>query len=99
MKFIINGFKYETGNMEEIAKVKKWYRTTNALVSTIYGGNDVGYDYICTLWKSKKGNWLLTHEEYYTNKGEAIDETEAKQLLMKYAPYKYEELFEKIPEA
>lgn len=99
MKFIINGLKYETDNMEEIANVKKWYRTSSAIIKAIYGNNDVGHDYICTLWRSKKGNWLLTHEEDYTKKGEAIDEDEAKQLLMKYAPDKYEELFEEIPEA
>jgi hypothetical protein len=51
------------------------------------------------LWKSKKGKWLLTHGVDYTNKGEAIEEDEAKQLLMQYAPDKYEELFEEIPEA
>lgn len=99
MRFIINGLKYETDNMEEIATVKKWYRITNALVNAIYGGQDVGHDYICTLWKSKNGNWLLTHEDDYINKGEAIEEDEAKQLLMQYAPDKYEELFEEIPEA
>ena len=99
MRFIINGLKYETDNMAEIANVKKWYRSTNALLNAIYGGNDIGHEYICTLWKSKKGNWLLTHEADYTNKGEAIEEDEAKQLLMKYAPDKYEELFEEIPEA
>ena len=99
MRFIINGLKYETDKMEEIATVKKWYRITNALVNAIYGGKDVGHDYICTLWKSKKGKWLLTHEADYMNKGEAIEEDEAKRLLMQYAPDKYEELFEEIPEA
>lgn len=99
MKFIINGLKYETDKMEEIAKVKKWYRIINAFVSAFYGGNDVGNYYTCTLWKSKKGNWLLTHEENYTNKGEAIDEDEAKRLLMTYASAKYEELFGEIPDA
>ena len=49
--------------------------------------------------RSKKGNWLLTHECDYTAIGEAISENEAKELLLKYAPDEYEELFEKIPEA
>lgn len=31
--------------------------------------------------------------------GEAIEEDEAKRLLMQYAPDKYEELFGEIPEA
>ena len=98
MRFIINGLKYETDKMEEIATVKKWYRSTNAFVNAICG-KDSGQVYICTLWKSKKGKWLLTHEADYTKKGEAIEEDEAKQLLMQYAPDKYEELFEEIPEA
>lgn len=41
----------------------------------------------------------MTHEADYRNKGEAIEEDEAKRLLMQYAPDKYEELFEEIPEA
>lgn len=56
MRFIINGLKYETDKMEEIATVKKWYRSTNALVNAVFGGIDVGNDYICTLWKSKREN-------------------------------------------
>lgn len=99
MTFIINGMKYETDKMEEIANVAKWYPTTNALTRAIYGNQNVGHDYECTLWKSKKGRWLLTHVEDYRNKGEAIEEDEAKDLLMKQRPEKYEELFEEIPEA
>lgn len=50
--------------------------------------------------KGNKGNWLLTHEEdYHENYGEAIEEEEAKELLMKYATGKYEEMFGKLPEA
>ena len=42
----------------------------------------------------------MTHEtDYYRNKGEAIDEEEAKTLLSHYALDKYEELFGEIPEA
>ena len=56
--------------------------------------------YSYQLWKSKKGNWLLTHEIDYGEKvGQAIKEDEAKELLMEYAIDKYEELFGKIPEA
>jgi len=97
MRFIINGMKYDTDKMEKIANVKKWYATSNALLRTIYG--DVGNEFICELWKSSKGNWLLTHDQDYVSKGEAIEEEEAKKLLMKYAPDKYEELFEEIPDA
>lgn len=98
MRFIINGMKYDTDKMEKIANVKKWYGTRNALLSHLYG-DYIGIDYTCELWKSSKGNWLLTHEQDYSSKGEAIEEEEAKKLLMKYAPDKYEELFEEIPDA
>lgn len=97
MRFIINGMNYDTDKMEQIAKVKKWYATSNALLRGIYG--DIGGEYICELWKSQKGNWLLTHEQDYSSRGEAIEEEEAKKLLMRYAPNKYEELFEEIPDA
>lgn len=97
MRFIINGMQYNTDKMEQIAKVKKWYATSNAFLRAIYG--DVGNEFICELWKSSKGNWLLTHDQEYVSKGEAIEEEEAKKLLMKYAPDKYEELFEEIPDA
>lgn len=97
MRFIINGMKYDTEKMEKIANVKKWYETRNALLRGIYG--DIGNEYICELWKSSKGNWLLTHDQDYSSKGEAIEEEEAKKLLMRYNPNKYEELFEEIPDA
>ena len=98
MRFIINGMNYDTDKMEQIAKVKKWYATSNVFIRLAYGG-DIGSEYICRLWKSSKGNWLLTHEQDYSSRGEAIEEEEAKNLLMRYAPDKYEELFEEIPDA
>lgn len=97
MIFIINGMKYDTDKMEKIANVKKWYATNNMIIRAIYGG--VGDVFVCELWKSSKGNWLLTHEQDYTSIGEAIEEEEAKNLLMKYDSDKYEELFEEIPDA
>ncbi len=97
MRFIINGMKYDTDKMEKIANVKKWYATSNMILREICG--DVGEVFTCELWKSSKGNWLLTHEQDYTSIGEAIEKEEAKKLLMKYDPDKYEELFEEIPDA
>lgn len=101
MRFVINGMKYNTDNMEEVAEVRKWYRVDNGITNLMYPDKEVGMVRQCTLWKSRKGNWLLTHKEDYYQKdyGEAIEEEEAKELLMKYAPDKYEELFEEIPEA
>ena len=100
MRFIINGLKYETDNMEKVAEVRKWYRVNDLITNLMYPGKELGRVRQCTLWKSRKGNWLLTHEEdYYENYGEAIGEEEAKELLMKYATGKYEEMFGELPEA
>lgn len=100
MKFVIQGLKYDTDKMKKIANVKKWYKTNSLLVKAIYGNEEVGTTYDCELWRSEKGNWLLTHtEDYNTKVGHAITEEEAKSLLMRYAPDIYETEFEKIPEA
>lgn len=99
MIFIIKNMKYDTGKMEKVADVKKRYRVDNIFSRALYGEQEVRRYYECALWKSKKGNWLLTHEYDYKEMGEAISESEAKELLLRYAPDKYEELFEEIPEA
>ena len=98
MIFVIKGMKYDTDKMEKVADVKKWYRVDNILSRALYR-EEVGRYYKCELWKSKKGNWLVTTEYDYKTFGEAISESEAKGLMMVYAPDKYEELFEEIPEA
>lgn len=100
MRFVINGLKYDTENMEKVANVKKWYESRSQLIKAIYNNAKVGTTHDCELWKNKKGNWLLTHtEDYATKVGEAITEEEAKSLLMRYAPDDYEKRFEEIPEA
>ena len=86
--------------MKKIANLKKWDETNSPLVKAIYGNREAGTTYNCELWRSEKGNWLLTHtEDYNTKVGHAITEEEAKSLLMRYAPDIYETEFEKIPEA
>lgn len=99
MIFIIENKKYDTEKMEKIANVKKWYRISNFLTETYCKGQEVGRTYECELWRSKKGNWLLTHISDYVNVGEAITEKEAKSLLMSYDYKKYEELYNEIEEA
>ena len=77
MKFVIQGLKYDTDKMKKIANVKKWYETNSPLVKAIYGNRKVGTTYDCELWRSEKGNWLLTHTEDYNKKvGHAITEEE-----------------------
>lgn len=68
MQFVINGLKYDTEKMEKVADVKKWYQVDNIFTRAAYPGKEVGRMYDCELWKSAKGNWLLTHEEDYTKK-------------------------------
>ena len=100
MKFVINGMKYDTDKMERVATVKKWYKNDSALIQIMFPEQEVGRTYSCELWKSEKGNWLLTHEmDYSKSMGEAITEEKAKELLMRYATPIYEEMFGELPEA
>ena len=99
MKFIINDLKYDTDKMEKIVEVKKWYPINNALIKAIYNGLNIGTEYTCELWKSKKGNYLLTHREDCSNIGEAISEEEAMKLMRKYDLTKFEEMYGEIEEA
>lgn len=100
MQFVIGGMKYNTDNMERIAEVKKWYKVDNFFTRAAYPDKEMGRNYDCVLWKSQKGNWLLTHEEDYCVKvGQAITEEEAKGLLMRYATETYETMFGELPEA
>lgn len=100
MQFAIKGMKYNTDNMENVAKVKKWYQIDNIWTRAAYPGKEVGRVYECELWKSEKGNWLLTHEVDYSKvMGEAITEEEARELLMRFATPIYESLFGELPEA
>lgn len=94
MRFVINDLKYDTDKMEKISdKVKKSYKCDSIFLS------DYTYVFHCTLWRSKKGRWLLTHDSSGISRGEAIDEIEAKTLLKKYDLEAYEKLFEPLEEA
>lgn len=100
MVFVIQGMKYDTEKMRKVATVKKWYREDTFLNRAMFPGQEVGRTHECELWKSEKGNWLLTHEEDFQAKyGEAVGEEEAKELLMKYATTVYERMFGELPEA
>lgn len=65
----------------------------------MYKELEVGTEYNCELWKSKKGNYLLTHDQDYSHKGEAISEEEAMKLMKQYNLTKYEEMFGEIEES
>lgn len=100
MQFVIRGMRYNTEKMQKVATVKKWYREDTFLNRAMFPGQEVGRTHECELWKSPKGNWLLTHEmDYSKSMGEAITEEEAKELLMRYATPIYEKIFGELPEA
>ena len=94
MIFIIDKLKYDTDKMELISE-KCEYIYTLTLTNTEMRsyGQDV------KLWKSKKGNWLLTYRAYYVSKGVKLLEEEVKKLLLKYDLEKYELLFGELEEA
>ena len=82
MEFVIKGMKYNTEKMEKVAEVRKRYRVDTFLTRSMYPGKEVGRTYPCELWKSAKGNWLLTHEKDYSTKyGEDMQRTFTKKCL------------------
>lgn len=96
MIFVIDNLKYDTDKMELISdKCAYIYNWTFTLLNTEMSryGKDV------KLWKSKKGNWLLTYRTDYFSKGVKLREEEVKKLLLKYDLQKYEELFGELEEA
>lgn len=99
MIFVLNDKKYDTEKMEKIADVKKWFICKSFMLINKFGQRGGRY-YDCKLWRSKKGNWLVTAkmEGGYTH-GEAIDEQEARDLLKRYDLEKYEEIFGELEEA
>lgn len=97
-RFVINNKLYDTSKMDKIGSVKKWYPYQGFLLKKLYGDN-VGRDYECELYCSKKGNWLLIHEECGVIVGEAISENEAKNLLLHHNYNAYLERFEALEEA
>ena len=96
MVFVIDNLKYDTDKMELISEkceyIYTWSFTLTDTRMRSYG-KDV------KLWKSKKGNWLLTYRTDYDSKGVKLLEEEVKKLLLEYDLQKYEELFGELEEA
>ena len=95
MVFVINKLKYDTDKMVLVSEKCSYAYDACFLNSKIkYVGNNV------KLWKSAKGNWLLTYEDSVENKyGKAMDKNEVEELLLKYDLEKYEEIFGELEEA
>lgn len=96
MIFVINNLKYDTNKMELISdKCEYTYTWSFSFMNKTLRsyGKDV------QLWKSKKGNWLLTYRTDYVSEGVKLSDEYVKKLLMKYDLPKYEELFGELEEA
>lgn len=98
-RFIINKKVYDTEKMTLIGRVEKWYEFKGWLQQQIFG-KEAGRMHDCDLYRSNKSNYLLVHEtDVYSIVGEAITETEAKDLLMRYDYDNYTKLFGELEEA
>lgn len=94
MVFIINKLKYDTSKMMFVTdKCEYSYKHTNIIGTLNYMGRNV------KLYRSKKGNWLLTYETDYENRGVALTEEEAEKILLKYDYESYEKIFGELEEA
>ena len=96
MVFVIDNLKYDTDKMELISDKCKY---TYTWVLSLTGTEMSSYGKDVKLWKSKKGNWLLTYHTDYDSRGVKILEKDVKKLLMKYDLSKYEEVFGELEEA
>lgn len=98
-RFIIREKVYDTDKMKLIGHVKKWYEFQGWLRKQVFG-DGIGRMNDCELYRSDKGNYLLVHEnDCGSTTGEAIEEAEAKGLLMHYDYDSYAELFGELEEA
>lgn len=97
MIFVIDKLKYDTDKMKLVSEKCK-YTYTWRLILTNTEMSDYGED--VKLWKSKKGNWLLTYRtDYGSTRGVKLLEKDVKKLLLDYDLSKYEELFGELEEA
>ena len=95
MVFVINKLKYDTDKMTLVSEKCLYAYDTYFLYSK---SKNLGKN--VKLWKSAKGNWLLTYEDSYNDEnGKAMSEEEAANLLLKYDLEKYEEIFGELEEA
>ncbi len=85
--------------MKLIGHVKKWYAFQDWINKRVFG-DGAGCTNDCELYRSDKGNYLLVRENDPGKiKGEAIEEAEAKDLLMHYDYDSYAKLFGELEEA
>lgn len=94
MIFVINKLKYNTSKMDVISdKCEYSYRYISIIGTLNCRGKNV------KLYKSNKGNWLLTYETDCDTCGVALTKKEAAELLLKYDYKAYEKIFGELEEA
>lgn len=94
MIFVINNLKYDTDKMELVSEKCKYLYSNTGIPRIMYHGKNV------KLWRSNKGNWLITYGKDYTrNYADALSEKEAKTYLISYDIAAYEKIFGEIEEA
>ena len=96
MIFVIDKLKYDTDKMELISEKCKY---TYTWIFTLTKTEMRNYEKDVKLWKSKKGNWLLTYNTDYSTRAMKFSVEQAKEILMNYDLSKYEELFGELEEA
>ena len=97
MIFVTDNLKYDTDKMELISEKCEY---TYTWIFTLTNTEMRSYGKDVKLWKSKKGNWLLTYRtDYDDSRGVKLLEEEVKKLLRKYDLQKYEELCGELEEA
>lgn len=96
MIFIIDNLKYDTDKMEIISR-----KCRVQYPSDLYGDFVNQYGRETILWKSKKGNWLVTYKKGSSSTvyAEALTVWQAKNLLLQYDIETYEKIFGEIEEA
>lgn len=96
MIFVINNLKYDTDKMEIVSR-----ECRISYPSDLYGTFIKKYAIETILWKSNKGNWLITYKDWSNNTvyAEALTSTQAMSLLAQYDLETYEKIFGEIEEA
>lgn len=97
-RFVLENKVYDTEKMKLVGNVRKWYKFTGFLMTNLFGEGRGRY-YDCQIYRSDKGNWLLTHDGEFGLMGEAIEEGEAKELLLHCDYDAYVSLYDALDEA
>lgn len=95
MIFVINNLKYDTDKMELVSE-KCEYNYLTVICRDICEFSEKNVK----LFKSTKGNWLLTYEiDWHKSFAIALNEEKAKDILLTHDLKAYEKMFGELEEA